>query len=95
LLGYLATSCNIRPQKTQLPLLRDGTYLPIHCLAMNTTVVTRLSGKMFTGSLPSNGAIRHNIDSAICGGISVTIRNLKQSGWLDSTVQLNTNLIKS
>jgi hypothetical protein len=34
LLYYLATSCNIRPQRTQLPLLRVGMCLPSRCLAM-------------------------------------------------------------
>jgi hypothetical protein len=34
LLCYLATSCNIRPKRTQLQLLRVGTCLPSRCLAV-------------------------------------------------------------
>jgi hypothetical protein len=33
-LCYLATSCNIHPQRTQLPLLHVGTCLLSRCLAM-------------------------------------------------------------
>jgi hypothetical protein len=37
LLCHLATSCNIRSQRTQLPLWRVGTCLPSRCLAMFST----------------------------------------------------------
>jgi hypothetical protein len=42
LLCYLAMSCNILPQKTQLPLLRVGKYLWSRCLEMCQNIVDTL-----------------------------------------------------
>jgi hypothetical protein len=46
ILCYLATSCNIRPQRTQLQLLRVGTYLQNRCLAMHHSML-QLGQSMF------------------------------------------------
>jgi hypothetical protein len=48
----LATSCNTRPRRTQLPLLSIGMCLWNRCLEMVSTVATRLS-EVFIATLPS------------------------------------------